>query len=112
MAHEVARAIADGGRAPAAQVGQHQFACLAYCDGLAATGIEYFRDELALVDMYALLLRAHEAVGAHFGHARVIISIRAPGALDALASGGDRGPRFASMDGHAHGGLAHVHTMF
>src|SRR6266699_1851407 len=111
MSHEVACAIADGGRAPATQVGQHQFASLAFLDGLAATRIEYLRDEFAFVDMDALLLRAHEAIGAHFSHARVVVGFRAPGALNAFASGGDRGSRFASMNGYTHTRLAHVHTV-
>src|SRR6266699_5966776 len=102
MAHEVAGAITDGRPAPATQVGQHQFACLAFLDGLAATRIEYLRDEFAFVDMYALLLRAHEAVGAHLCHARVIVGLCTPGMLNTLAGGRDCGSRFACMDSHAH----------
>src|SRR5437016_14457665 len=101
MAHEVARAIADGWPTPASQVRQHQFAYIARLDGLAATRIEYLRDELAFVDVYALLQRAGKAVSSHLRHASVIVGLRTPGIFDTLAGGRDRGSRFPGLNSHA-----------
>ena len=77
-----------------AQVRQHELASSARPD----VGVDHLGDELGLVHVETGLRRALEAVGAHLGHARVVVGAGAPGLLDAGPHRGD--PR---------AGLARVH---
>jgi hypothetical protein len=96
--HPVAGPVAEQRGAHAAQVGQDQ---LALVRGASGDRVEDLGDELGLVHVQAGLRRALEAVGAHLGHARVIVGPGPPRRLDAGPHRGNPGPRLSRVDGRA-----------
>ena len=96
--HPVARSVAEDGRPPPAEVREGQLADLSRRHRPAALRVQHLGHELELVHVEARLRDALERVGAHLGHARMIVRARAPERFQAAAHGGDARARLARVD--------------
>ena len=97
--HAVARPVSDGGRADPPEICQDE---LAFTRRSGRHRVDHLGDELRLVDVEPAPLDALVAIGAHLGHAAVVVSSGAPGPLDTGAHRRNPGARLARVHRDPH----------